>query len=1112
MKTSQREFLVHRALAILVMASLIMTFSLICRAPHARAQSAVAALSGTVIDAQGGAIPGATVRIANPSTGFRREVTTNNEGIYTFPSLAPGNYTVTVEGQGFATAELKDVALNVNDQRSLRIQLKVGGVGETIQVTDTLPLIDQSSSVSTVVDRQFVENLPMNGRSFQSLIALTPGVVVAGTSLTDQGQFSVNGQRRSSNAFYVDGVSANFGGSAGANLFQFAGGSLPALSGQGGTNNLLSVDAMQEFTIQTSTYAAEFGRQPGAQISITTRSGTNRFSGVLFEYLRNDKTDANNWFNNRLGLPKPPLRQNQFGGVLGGPVLLPRFGEGGRQPWYDGRNRTFFFFSYEGLRSVQPATRQTEAPSLAARAAAPASLKPFFNAYPLPNGPETTTRNASGGPAGLAQFNASFSEPSDLNTYGIRLDHTVSQRLQLFGRYNDAVSSILQRGTVSNLSLNSILVTDYKTRTLTLGAISPLTSRLVNDFRFNYSTQKIISTISPDSFGGAAPVPASAFFTSPQPFSESNALFLIQVSVGRQTSFSLGKNANNTQRQIDIVDNLTFVKGSHSLKFGIGYRRLAPIFAPRDYIALVVFQDFLNPSPSSLTVAPSREGRLYFTNFGAYGQDTWKASRRLTLTYGLRWDIDLSPTLGGGVQPVSVTSAGFADLTKLALAPPGTPLWRNRYNNFAPRIGAAYQLRNKAGWETMLRGGFGVFYDLASQYAGQIAQFNYPPFGASKTILSPVLGGAVAPVFPIPPSQAEPPPFGVNPPLPGGMTFFNPDLRSPYSFQWNFAVEQSVGGHQTISASYVASAGRRLLQQEQISTPANAPLNGVFASPVLLDNTADSVYHSLQLQFQRRLSRGLQALASYTWAHFIDSASTAGFSGTNSFSRSRPGANRADSDNDIRHAFNAGVTYDIPAPFERPAARALLGGWSLDGIFTARTATPLTIIASGLLPPFETASTRPDLAPGVPIYLTGPQFPGGKAINPAAFVRPPTVIDAAGVRRPARQGNAGRNTFRGFGAHQVDFALRRQFKLTERVNLQFRAELFNAFNHANFGGVNTVLNFNATTGLPAPSATFGQATGTLGQSLGSGGANGGFTPLYQIGGPRSSQFSLRLQF
>ena len=334
-----------------------------------------------------------------------------------------------------------------------------------------------------MINREFVANLPMNGRSFQSLIILTPGVVLTKTGFGEQGQFSVNGQRSNANYFTVDGVSANIQISGSATLNQTAGGSIPGGSASGGTISLASIDAVQEFRIQTSTYAAEFGRSPGAQVSIVTRSGTNDFHGALFEYFRSDKLDANDWFNNALRLAKPRTKQNNFGGVFSGPVLLPRFGEGGKQPWYDGHNRTFFFFSYEGLRLLQPQTRITDVPTLSVRQSAVAQVQPYLNAYPLPNGPVTDTTRQ------FARYSASYSDPASANAASIRLDHNLSSKLTLSGRYNFAPSQ-LQTRAIDNTSVNTITVQAFKTETATVSATWIASPRVINELRTNWSRNK----------------------------------------------------------------------------------------------------------------------------------------------------------------------------------------------------------------------------------------------------------------------------------------------------------------------------------------------------------------------------------------------------------------------------------------------------------------------------------------------------------------------------------------------------------------------------------------------------------------------------------------------
>jgi carboxypeptidase family protein/TonB-dependent receptor-like protein len=326
---------------------------LICMAVTTAWAASTATLTGRVADANGGRIAGAQVQVTDIATNASFTARTNGEGLYVLLGLTPGVYRVTVKKNGFQTSVRLNVVLNTGDNATENFTLLAGDIKEAVTIEGRSTLIERDSpAVSTVVNRQFVENLPLNGRSFQTLLELTPGVTLVKSSPFSAGQFSVNGQRANANYFMVDGVSANFGASLTAQAFQQNAGTLPALSVLGGFNNLASVDALQEFRVQTSSYSAEFGRNPGAQISIVTRSGGNQYTWSLFNYFRNEALDAADFFDKIAGLPKRKLRQNDFGGVLGGPMRLPKkwFGPLG----YDGRDKTFFFFSYEGLRLTQP--------------------------------------------------------------------------------------------------------------------------------------------------------------------------------------------------------------------------------------------------------------------------------------------------------------------------------------------------------------------------------------------------------------------------------------------------------------------------------------------------------------------------------------------------------------------------------------------------------------------------------------------------------------------------------------------------------------------------------------------------------------------------------------
>ena len=1034
------------------------------------AQVDTATLSGRITDPQGSAVPKARVLIVNIDTNISMSTETNNEGIYVFTGIKPARYRLLVLKDGFHEVIKPEFTLQVQDHLEQNFGLQVGSVSETVTVTAGAPMVNtESAAVSTVVDRQFAENLPLNGRSFQTLIELTPGVVLTPSNLQDSGQFSVNGQRANANYWMVDGVSANFGVSPLNAAGNGIGGSLGSFSTLGGTNSLVSVDALQEFRIQTSTYAPEFGRTPGGQISIITRSGTNQFHGTLFDYLRNDILDANDWFANSKTLTKPKERQNDFGGTFSGPVL---------------KDRTFFFFSYEGLRLRLPQVALTTVPDVAARQNAVPAMQPFLNAFPLPNGSD----NAA---TGVAQFNASFSNAATLDAYSLRIDHKLSNKLSLFGRYNYSPSELVQRGGSETLSV--LVHSHITTQTATVGSTWIISPAIADDLRFNYSRANANSFSSQDQFGGAVPLASLPF---PSPYTAQNAALTLQILPLAQGLLGAGDITHHLQRQVNIVDNLSVQKGSHSLKFGVDFRRLSPLSDPQAYNQFAFFLNLPSAetgNPIFSLISTSVDVTFLFRNLGVFAQDTWRVTPRLTVSYGLRWDVDFAPSSINGPSFPAVTGFNFNDLSNLALAPAGTPPFSTPYGNVAPRIGIANQLSQRQGWESVLRGGFGVFYDLATQELGNNLTFRYP-FGTSSNL---IFGST----FPLSAAAAAPPPITPPNSTSGTLNAFDPHLRLPYTLQWNVSLEQALGRQQTLSASYVGAAGRRLIQSAFIAFP-----NPGLAQAVLISNRATSDYHALQVQLQRRLSHGLQALASYTWSHSIDTASAGSIAnGANeAIPTLDPNANRGPSDFDIRHAFSAGLTYDIPAPRINAFTNAILRGWSLQSIIQARSAPPVNVFTSKF-PRLFSAGTqvRPDAVAGQPFYLFGPQDPGGKAINPAAFTSPP--VDSKG--NPLREGNVGRNTLRGFGATQWDFAVHRDFPVREWLRLQFRAEMFNVLNHPNFG--QPVVDLN--------SSQFGRSTQMLGRSLAGGVSSGGsaggaFDALYQVGGPRSIEFALKLQF
>jgi outer membrane receptor protein involved in Fe transport len=1045
------------------------------------AQSPNGNINGLVLDPTSQLIVGAEVIAVNDVTGVQYTTKTNNVGVYVLPNLPPGPYRIQVSKVGFKTIIKPDITLNVQDALSINFTLPVGAVLEAVTITGGAPLVNtESATVSTVVDRQFAENLPMNGRSFQTLIELTPGVVLTPSSEGAEGQFSVNGQRTASNNWMVDGVSANIGMGANFNGGNGVAGTVGSFSVLGGTNSLVSVDAMQEFRVQTSTYAPEFGRTPGAQISIVTRSGTNRFQGTLFDYLRNSALDANNWFGDNAGLIKPAERQNDFGGTFGGPII---------------KDRTFFFFSYEGLRLRLPATTFSGVPDLTARQNATQTNQPFLNAYPLPNGSDNPG-------TGVAQFNASYSNPATLNAYSLRVDHKLNGKLNLFGRVNYSPSESASRGAGTTYPLSDVLVANITTWTGTAGLTWNFSPFAVNDFRFNYSRTDASSYNYLDNFGGAVPVP-NAGLPLPSPYSTKNGAFEFVIFGFSNPYLAIGASTSNVQRQINLVESLSIQKGVHNLKFGVDYRRLMPSFDPALYTQEPIYGDALSASANNLLGArifSASNSTLLLHNLGVFAQDTWRVTPRLTLTYGLRWDVDFAPSSARGAALPAVTGYNLTDLSNLALAPAGTPPFETTYGNLAPRLGLAYQLSDRSNWATVLTTGFGVFYDLATSQVGDALGLDYP-FGATRTVFGPALGGTAT--FPLSSTDAEAIPITAAELSSTGatLTALNPHLKLPYTLEWNLALQQQMGKEQSLSVSYLGSGGRRLIQSANVSAP-----NQNFYRANLIGNTATSDYNALQVQFQRRLSHGLQALASYTWSHSIDDGSFGAFGiGSSSYV---PGlaarTNRGPSDFDLRSTFSAGLTYDIPAPKGNVFANAVLGGWSLDDAIHVWSAPPVNVYYSAFY--FSLGAftqVRPDVVAGIPFYLYGRQFPGGKAINPAAFTSPPT--DPNG--NPTRQGELGRNALQGFGAAQWDFAVHRDFPIHESMKLQFRAEMFNVLNHPNFG---------APIGdLQSPQSInpqFGLSTQTLADSLGGPAGLGGFNALYQVGGPRSIQLALKLFF
>jgi hypothetical protein len=1035
------------------------------------AQSTNGTINGRVLDPSNKVIGGADVVVINDATGVQYSGKTNQDGIYVVPNLPPGGYRLQVSKVGFKTLIKPDIVLNIQDALSINFTLPVGAVFETVTIEGGASMINTTdASVSTVVDQTYVKNMPLNGRSFQDLILLTPGVVTnspqVGSENGFSGEFSVNGQRTEANNYTVDGVSGNIGitnadqtiGGAGAS------GSVAASTALGTTQALVSVDDLQEFRVQSSTYSAEYGRNPGGQFSFETKSGTNQWHGTAYDFLRNGAVDAPDWFNDYFDTPEPAVRQNDFGGTFGGPIEIPGL--------YNGRDKTFFFVSYEGLRLAAPeAATASFVPDAALRASAPPALQQVLNAFPVqsPNGIDDTVN-------GIAQFVGSWSTPASLNSTSVRFDHSINDKLRLFFRFSDTNSRSETLGMAQqSLTPATDQISPYDTRTYTVGANSILSSHIGNEFRFNYSSNGLRTALTTDAIGGNTPA---------------NLLRLAGLGPKGDVGITLAyagyfielneSGESSEQKQWNLVDTASFSLGHHQLKFGADYRRLEPVLIRPNPDAFYSYQSRAQVQANSPIGYFQAQGPVYplYTNFSAFAQDEWRVSKRLSLSLGLRWEVNPAPGVTQGLKPYTIDFVS-SDPNTWTIAPQGTPLWQTTWFNFAPRLGAAYILRNASGRETVVRGGGGVFFDTGQQL-GSVGFIAGPGFNSNQAVISPA--SFPTPIVPLP---------IVNPPLApySELSGYPTHLQLPYTLQWNISVEQGLGKSQALTVSYVGSHGSRLLQQN-IFLPLDNP--NVSEALILNENGLTSDYDAFQTQFRRRLNRGLTALASYTWSHCLDY-------GSENYLYSYQ---RGNCDFDVRHNLSSAFSYDLPDVGHIGLGNTLLHHWGVDDRFTVRTAFPVTLHGFGLVyPDGQLYDEGLNIVPGQPIYLygancaitlqglgdlsPGQMCPGARAINPSAFV---TVNSGLG--------DAPRNFARGFGAWQMDLAVRREFPIHERLKLQFRAEAFNVFNHPNFGVVNG----------QSGTSTFGQATATLASSLGV------LSPLYQMGGPRSMQFALKLSF
>jgi hypothetical protein len=1039
-------------------------------APCALAQVSTANVAGVVEDSTGARIPDANVKLINNLTGAENDSKTNRVGIFLLPDIIPGAYTLQIERDGFATAQFTGLVLNVADTKNFMIRMQLGNISQSITV-DASGITPNSAdaSMSTVVDRQFVANTPLNGRSFQDLISMTPGIstqtpqAFGGNGV--QGDFSVNGQQPDTNSYTIDGVSADIGVGLLQGRTKFASsGSAAGTTALGTTQSLVSVDDLQEFRVLSSNYSAEYGRTSGGQFTLLTRSGTGTLHGDLYDYLRNNDADAADWFTNfnSAGQLSLPYQQNDFGGTIGGPVNIPGF--------YDDHGKTFFFASYEGLHVTEPAAPLVQyVPSPQIVAAAPAPLQPVLFAFPsslpadnLPDVPPAST--------GLSPFVfGTISEPGSINSTSLRIDHTFSPRISGFLR-----SSFTPSQSESTM-LASTTTNHVNTQTDTAGVTFQLSGTSTNEFRLGYGTGTSLSQTNVSLF--------SATFVFAAPFLNTNlgipsASFPSAAADVFIHSAGAGDSEINTDEgfgslhQWNLRDTFAMQAGHHLLQFGIDQRYLVSAIHPP---ALSVEADFFDPqallanSATDIAITKNLPAAPVINQIAAFVQDEWRASKALTISGGLRWEVDPAPHGKNGVD--AFTAVGnLASPASVSLAPRGTALWDTSWFSLAPRIGAAWLVDRRAGHELVVRAGGGVFFDTDNRAGVQA----FSAFGFSET-MEPIN----VPV-PVTPAQLD---FRLSSSSPtNSLVFAFPrHLQLPYSVQWNAAIEKSLGRNQTFTASYVGAGGDRLLREQRTDINSQNP---EFGEIEWFPPGVTSNYQALQLKFQRSMAHGLQGLASYTWSHTIDYGS---------INPAWP-LTRADSNLDLRHNFQAALSWDEHELSRKGFRAYVFGGWGADMRIAARSAFPVTPLGNIFSDPAtgERYFSGVDLIPNRPRYLYGSQFPGGRTLNGGPYaVDPAFALPTSGAA-----GNAPRDMLRGFGDNQINVALRREIHLYDSFNLQLRGEAYNLLNHPDLGYIDSSLT----------DALFGQSTLMLNQSFGPTGS------LYEPGGPRSLQISLRLRF
>lgn len=1061
-------------------------------------------ITGEITDPSGAPVPQALITVRNVDTNLSREMKTGQTGVYTISSLPVGTYELKATATGFQTTDVKDIKLDVNATLRVDVGLNVGQVSETISVEASAPLLNtENSSTGQVIESKRVTELPLNGRNFQQLQLLTPGSVSTTNFQTTQGLSGGASSLTTNSTMNI----AN-GGRPGQILFLIDGSNASNQNGRGLIQQP-AIDEIQEFKVQTSNMSAEFGYGSSAVV-VSIKSGTNQLHGAGWEFLRNDTMDARSFFATRV----EPLKRNQFGANAGGPVWIPKL--------YNGRDRTFWFFSYEGLRLRQG---QTFAPSVPTARMRTGDLSEWLGQIydpattkPDPNRPGAFIRDPFPGnqipaqridpiakfffdptwiplpiqPGIVANLRREFSVPSHSNQTTTKIDHRFNAANTLSARFSETRAVEGSFGSYHGLNVydpgaNPKNPNGYNAVASWTHILSP-TNLL--ETRFAYSRAKVV--FDTPNFGTTdftTQLGIQGFGKGVSDIYPSYPVMNITGFTGLPQGFLLNYTSNN----FEYTANYSAVRGRHTFKMGETYRAWQQNLTTSgqgsgtfNYTGNYT-QNPANPSNTGAGLAdfilsvPTSASRYVppgwyyqrFKNNWAYFNDDWKATPNLTLNLGIRYEINwpttekyrrfasFTPQGRGGRGAILVPDEQSVSPPYLQSSVPlSWPFYKQfavfakdvgvnpkylrdvGYTKFAPRLGLAYRLDNR----TVLRGGYGLFWVQLD--GNRESEFESVPFLIRES------GILNDPFIPTRDTRTF---------LPQGSSFsqfatllaHDPHAKDfGYSQQWNFALQRQLPGQFSAEIAYVGTKGTRLQSSRAINTPLPGPGPvqarrpfADFGAITWNEQSASSIYHSLQLKAERRFYKGLSLLSSFTWSKNIDHDSTDSEGYYDPYNYK---LNRGPAAFDVPHLFTLGVVYELP--WLRQAhgfERTILGGWTFGSIVTLQDGFPFTPGFTGDPANVGAGSSRPDVVAGCNPKLSSPT--AQRWFNTGCFVAPP----GAPIYR---RGNAGRNILRGDAYHNVDLSLYKEFLFTERARLQLRFEGFNAFNQHSFAFPNATVN------------------------------------------------------